>query len=138
MQGCFEQVLEFPDWIFTPLFKGRCLQYRFFPRSHVECSEVQGFLSSEDSTPLSRAASVVIQEILSMYSDILAFLHSVVQLNTIFCFNLLRDQEALDRIMQLYSLHAPSASKLHTVTIYVHFQTFSTSSSSSSFMYLCT
>ena len=70
---------------------------------------MQSFLSDENSTSLSRAAAVVIQEILSMYSDILTLLHSVVQLNTIFCFNLLQDQEALDRIVQLYLLRVPSA-----------------------------
>ena len=77
--------------------------------SHIDCSEVQSFVSVEEAMPLSSAATVVIQEILSMYSDILAFLHSIVELNTIFCFNLLQDQEALDRIVKLYSLHAPSA-----------------------------
>ena len=79
-----------------------------FIRSHVECSEVISFLSIEDSTPASRATTVVIQEIFSMYSDILTFLRSVVELSTIFCFGLLQDQEAVDRIVQLYSLHASS------------------------------
>ena len=41
-----------------------------------------------------------------MYSDILAFLHSVLKLNTVFCFNLLQAQEALDRIVLLFSLDA--------------------------------
>ncbi|CAH3027837.1 unnamed protein product, partial [Porites evermanni] len=76
---------------------------------HIECSRVQSFLSDKDSLPLSTAARVVIKEILSMYSDILAFLHSVVQLNTIICFNLLQDQEALDRIVRLFSISCPCA-----------------------------
>lgn len=62
--------------------------------------------------PLPRASDVVIREILSMYSDILAFLYSVVKLNTIFCFNLLQDQEALDRIVLLFSLEASLAGKV--------------------------
>jgi len=77
--------------------------------NHVECSEVQSYLCGEASLPLPRASAVVIREILSMYSDILAFLHSVVKLNTIFCFNLLQDQEALDRIVLLFSLDASFA-----------------------------
>ena len=59
-----------------------------------------------DPTPLSCASIVVIREILSMYSEILSFLHNVVKLNTIFCFNLLQDHEALDRIVLLFSLDA--------------------------------
>ena len=80
-----------------------------FVHSHIESSRVQSFLSDKDSLPLSTAARVVIKEILSMYIDILAFLHSVVQLNTIFCFNLLQDQEALDRIVRLFSICCPCA-----------------------------
>ena len=80
--------------------------------SHVVCSEVQSYLCGEASLPLPRASAVVIREILSMYSDVLAFLHSVVKLNTIFCFNLLQDQEALDRIVLLLSLDASFAGRM--------------------------
>lgn len=79
---------------------------------HVECSEVQSYLCGEDPLPLPRASAVVIREILSMYRDILAFLYSVVKLNTIFCFNLLQDEEALDRIVLLFSLEASLAGKV--------------------------
>lgn len=97
-------------WINMVLFCSLLpLNVSFFVHSHIECSRVQSFLSDKDSLPLSTAARVVIKEILSMYSDILAFLHSVVQLNTIFCFNLLQDQEALDRIVQLFSISCPCA-----------------------------
>ena len=86
-----------------------CLLFLF---SHVECSEVQNYLCGEASLPLQRASAVAIREILSMYSDILAFLHSVVKLNTIFCFNLLQAQEALDRIVILFSLDASLAGRV--------------------------
>ena len=95
-------------WINMLLFYG-LLAFSLFVHRHIECSRVQSFLSDEDSLPLSTAARVVIKEILSMYSDILEFLHSVVQLNTIFCFNLLQDQEALDRIVRLCSICCPCA-----------------------------
>lgn len=97
-------------WINMVLFYGLlALNVSLFVHSHIECSRVQSFLSDKDSLPLSTAARVVIKEILSMYSDILAFLHSVVQLNTIFCFNLLQDEEALDRIVRLCSICCPCA-----------------------------
>lgn len=83
-----------------------------FLYSYVECSEVQSHLCAEDPLPLPCASAVVIREVLSMYSDILAFLHSVVKLNTIFCFNLLQDQEALDRIVVLFSLEASHVGKV--------------------------
>ena len=83
-----------------------------FLYSHVECSEVQSYLCGENPLPLPGASAVVIREILSMYRDILAFLYSVVKLNTIFCFNLLQDQEALDRIVLLFSLEASLAGKV--------------------------
>lgn len=110
-----------------PITKGKALCWKYFTwklllpnpspnltllfstNSHIECSELQSFLASGDSVPRSRAATVVIQEILSMYSDILTFLHTVVQLNTIFCFSLLQDQDSLDRIVQLFSLHDTDA-----------------------------
>ena len=92
------------DLIFSPLFY-----------SHIECSKVQSFLSAKDAMLLSSAATVVVKEILFMYRNMLAFLHSVVQLDTIFCFDLLQDQEALDRIVQLYSLRSPCTGKVGVV-----------------------
>ena len=76
----------------------------FYTHSHIEFSEVHSFLAAEDSVLRSRAANVVIQDTLSMYSDILNFLHTVVRLNTIFCFSLLQDSAAIDRIVKLFSL----------------------------------
>jgi len=60
-----------------------------------------------------------------MYSDILTLIHSVVQLNTIFCFNLLQDQEALDRIVQLYLLRVPSADDILQSSVYTVWETVS-------------
>ena len=99
-----------PLRLWTDIFSVLCslaLNVSLFVHSHIECSRVQSFLSDKDSSPLSTAARVVIKEILSMYRDILAFLHSVVQLNTIFCFDLLQDQETLDRIVRLCSICCP-------------------------------
>lgn len=99
-------VLLAPGNVITALNKAQILSSI---TNHVECSEVQNYLCGEASLPLPRASAVVIREILSMYSDILAFLHSVVKLNTIFCFNLLQAQEALDTIVFLFSLDASFA-----------------------------
>ena len=97
-----------PEWNTN----NRCVFCLSFLFSHVECSEIQNYLCGEASLPLQRASTVVIREILSMYSDILAFFHSVVKLNTIFCFNLLQGQEALERILLLLSLDASFAGRV--------------------------
>lgn len=89
------------------------LIFLLFVCSHIDCTEVQGYLCVEEPTPLSCASAAVIQEILCMYSEILSFLHTVVKVNTIFCFTLLQDHKALDRIMLLFSLDASHTGKLN-------------------------
>ncbi|XP_068721388.1 rotatin-like isoform X1 [Montipora capricornis] len=93
--------LQAPEPIITALNKAQILSSII---DHIEFSEVQSFLAAEDSVLRSRAANVVIEDTLSMYSDILNFLHTVVRLNTIFCFSLLQDSAAIDRIVKLFSL----------------------------------
>lgn len=105
--GCRRLPLSGCGLIWSRFYVLLALNVSLFVHSHIECSRVQSFLSDKDSLPLSTAARVVIKEILSMYRDILAFLHSVVQLNTIFCFDLLQDQETLDRIVRLCSICCP-------------------------------